>query len=66
MSNANTTPPPIVLIGGRRLTALELLTLKIPSVMVCDSMVGSLFQHHKIDAIGVFDLFYSTVELTKI
>lgn len=38
---------------GSRLTALELLTLGIPSVMVCDSMVGSLFQHHKIDAIVV-------------
>ncbi|KAF9653819.1 putative translation initiation factor [Thelephora ganbajun] len=38
---------------GSRLTALELVTLGIPSVMVCDSMVGSLFQHHKIDAVVV-------------
>lgn len=38
---------------GSRLTALELITLGIPSIMVCDSMVGSLFQHHKIDAIVV-------------
>ena len=35
-----------------RLTALELQTLKIPSVMLCDSMVGSLFQHHNIAAVG--------------
>jgi methylthioribose-1-phosphate isomerase len=34
------------------LTALELQTLKIPSVMICDTMVGSLFQHHKIHAVG--------------
>lgn len=38
---------------GSRLTSLELITLGIPSVMVCDSMVGSLFQHHKVDAIVV-------------
>jgi len=38
---------------GSRLTALELQTLKIPSVMLCDSMVGSLFQHHDISAIAV-------------
>ncbi|KAF9793332.1 eukaryotic translation initiation factor 2B [Thelephora terrestris] len=38
---------------GSRLTALEPMALDIPSVMVCDSMVGSLFQHHKIDAIVV-------------
>ena len=35
-----------------RLTALELQTLNIPSVMICDTMVGSLFQHHKIHAVG--------------
>jgi len=34
------------------LTALELQTLQIPSVMICDTMVGSLFQHHKIHAVG--------------
>jgi len=38
---------------GSRLTALELLTLKIPSVMICDTMVGSLFQHHDIHAVVV-------------
>ena len=37
----------------RRLTALELITLKIPSVMLCDSMVGSLFQHKGISGIGM-------------
>ncbi|KAG5654406.1 hypothetical protein H0H81_003230 [Sphagnurus paluster] len=38
---------------GSRLTALELQTLKIPSVMLCDTMVGSLFQHHNIHAVAV-------------
>ncbi|CAL1707374.1 unnamed protein product [Somion occarium] len=38
---------------GSRLTALELQTLGIPSVMLCDSMVGSLFQHHEIAAVVV-------------
>ncbi|KZT08358.1 Methylthioribose-1-phosphate isomerase [Laetiporus sulphureus 93-53] len=38
---------------GSRLTALELKTLKIPSTMLCDSMVGSLFQHHNIHAVVV-------------
>ncbi|TFK54152.1 putative translation initiation factor [Heliocybe sulcata] len=38
---------------GSRLTALELQTLKIPSVMICDTMVGSLFQHHDIHAVVV-------------
>ncbi|KAJ7072155.1 hypothetical protein C8F01DRAFT_1243231 [Mycena amicta] len=38
---------------GSRLTALELQTLQIPSVMICDTMVGSLFQHHKIHAVVV-------------
>ena len=37
---------------GIRLTAFELQSLKIPSTMLCDSMVGSLFQHHQIHAIG--------------
>src|SRR5690606_34202997 len=35
-----------------RLTALELKALQIPSVMICDTMVGSLFQHHDIHAVG--------------
>ncbi|KIM69022.1 hypothetical protein SCLCIDRAFT_1208433 [Scleroderma citrinum Foug A] len=38
---------------GSRLTALELQTLGIPSTMICDTMVGSLFQHHKIHAVAV-------------
>ncbi|CDO77311.1 hypothetical protein BN946_scf184775.g1 [Trametes cinnabarina] len=38
---------------GSRLTAFELQSLNIPSTMLCDSMVGSLFQHHKIHAIAV-------------
>ncbi|KAF8210541.1 eukaryotic translation initiation factor 2B [Mycena galopus ATCC 62051] len=38
---------------GSRLTAFELQTLEIPSVMICDTMVGSLFQHHKIHAVVV-------------
>ncbi|TCD71589.1 S-methyl-5-thioribose-1-phosphate isomerase [Steccherinum ochraceum] len=38
---------------GSRLTALELITLKIPHVMLCDSMVGSLFQHRGISGIAV-------------
>ncbi|OBZ68080.1 Methylthioribose-1-phosphate isomerase [Grifola frondosa] len=38
---------------GSRLTALELQTMKIPSTMLCDSMVGSLFQHHSINAVVV-------------
>ncbi|KII92738.1 hypothetical protein PLICRDRAFT_172791 [Plicaturopsis crispa FD-325 SS-3] len=38
---------------GSRLTALELKTLGIPSVMICDTMVGSLFQHHKIHGVAV-------------
>ncbi|KAF9501870.1 putative translation initiation factor [Pleurotus eryngii] len=38
---------------GSRLTALELQTLQIPSVMICDTMVGSLFQHHSIHAVAV-------------
>ncbi|KAF5322830.1 hypothetical protein D9619_002037 [Psilocybe cf. subviscida] len=38
---------------GSRLTALELQTLHIPSVMICDTMVGSLFQHHNIHAVVV-------------
>jgi len=37
----------------QRLTALELQTLQIPSVMICDTMVGSLFQHHDIHAVGM-------------
>ncbi|KAI0775699.1 eukaryotic translation initiation factor 2B [Trametes elegans] len=38
---------------GSRLTAYELQSLNIPSTMLCDSMVGSLFQHHDIHAIAV-------------
>ncbi|KAH9948540.1 Methylthioribose-1-phosphate isomerase [Amylocystis lapponica] len=38
---------------GSRLTALELQTLKIPATMLCDSMVGSLFQHHNVHAVVV-------------
>lgn len=38
---------------GSRLTSLELQSLNIPSVMICDTMVGSLFQHHKIHAVAV-------------
>ncbi|KAI0328605.1 eukaryotic translation initiation factor 2B [Cubamyces sp. BRFM 1775] len=38
---------------GSRLTAFELQSLNIPSTMLCDSMVGSLFQHHNIHAIAV-------------
>ncbi|EIW82764.1 eukaryotic translation initiation factor 2B [Coniophora puteana RWD-64-598 SS2] len=38
---------------GSRLTALELQTLQIPSTMICDTMVGSLFQHHEIHAVAV-------------
>ena len=37
---------------GSRLTALELKSLDIPSTMICDSMVGSLFQHHDIHAVS--------------
>jgi methylthioribose-1-phosphate isomerase len=38
---------------GSRLTALELKMLEISSTMVCDTMVGSLFQHHRIHAVAV-------------
>ncbi|KAI0780074.1 eukaryotic translation initiation factor 2B [Fomes fomentarius] len=38
---------------GSRLTAFELQTLKIPSTMLCDSMVGSLFQHNEMHGIAV-------------
>ncbi|KAI0823718.1 eukaryotic translation initiation factor 2B [Trametes gibbosa] len=38
---------------GSRLTAFELQSLNIPSTMLCDSMVGSLFQHHNIHAVAV-------------
>ncbi|THH02924.1 hypothetical protein EW145_g6689 [Phellinidium pouzarii] len=38
---------------GSRLTAFELQALKAPSVMICDTMVGSLFQHHKLHAVVV-------------
>lgn len=38
---------------GSRLTSLELLTLQIPSTLLADTMVGSLFQHHQVDALVV-------------
>jgi len=38
---------------GSRLTAMELLALGIPCTMICDTMVGSLFQSHKIHGIVV-------------
>ncbi|KAI0062869.1 putative translation initiation factor [Artomyces pyxidatus] len=38
---------------GSRLTAFELKTLNIPSTMIVDTMVGSLFQHHHIHAVAV-------------
>ncbi|KLO16904.1 eukaryotic translation initiation factor 2B [Schizopora paradoxa] len=38
---------------GSRLTAMELQALKIHSVMICDTMVGSLFQNHKIHGVVV-------------
>ncbi|KAF8529784.1 eukaryotic translation initiation factor 2B [Hysterangium stoloniferum] len=38
---------------GSRLTALELQALQIPSTMICDTMVGSLFQHYDIHAVVV-------------
>ncbi|KZT62069.1 putative translation initiation factor [Calocera cornea HHB12733] len=38
---------------GTRLTALELLTLGVPSTMLCDTMVGSLMQHYKVHAVAV-------------
>jgi methylthioribose-1-phosphate isomerase len=38
---------------GSRLTSLELHTLAIPSTMICDTMVGSLFQHKAIHAVAV-------------
>ncbi|KAH8119007.1 eukaryotic translation initiation factor 2B [Phellopilus nigrolimitatus] len=38
---------------GSRLTAFELQSLKAPFVMICDTMVGSLFQHHKIHGVVV-------------
>jgi len=38
---------------GSRLTAMELQSLKIPSVMICDTMVGSLFQNRKIHGVVV-------------
>ncbi|KAH7912002.1 hypothetical protein BJ138DRAFT_1084540 [Hygrophoropsis aurantiaca] len=49
---------------GSRLTALELQTLQIPSVMICDTMVGSLFQNHKIHAVGKEFFAWSQTKLT--
>lgn len=41
------------MVKGSRLTSLELITLGAPSVMICDTMVGSLFQHFNIHAVVV-------------
>ncbi|GFZ48550.1 S-methyl-5-thioribose-1-phosphate isomerase [Saitozyma sp. JCM 24511] len=38
---------------GSRLTSLELTTLQIPACMICDTMLGSLFQHNDIDGVIV-------------
>ncbi|KAK4689343.1 methylthioribose-1-phosphate isomerase, partial [Tremellales sp. Uapishka_1] len=38
---------------GSRLTSLELTTLEIPCCMICDTMLGSLFQHNDIDGVIV-------------
>ncbi|KAG9009621.1 S-methyl-5-thioribose-1-phosphate isomerase [Tulasnella sp. JGI-2019a] len=38
---------------GSRLTSMELQSLAIPSVMICDTMVGSLFSRHSIHAVAV-------------
>ncbi|KZV69964.1 putative translation initiation factor aIF-2BI/5-methylthioribose-1-phosphate isomerase [Peniophora sp. CONT] len=38
---------------GSRLTAFELKSLGIPSTMIVDTMVGSLFQHYPIHGIAV-------------
>jgi len=38
---------------GSRLTSYELITMGAPSVMICDTMVGSLFQHIPIHAVVV-------------
>ncbi|WWC71877.1 methylthioribose-1-phosphate isomerase [Kwoniella pini CBS 10737] len=38
---------------GSRLTSLELTTLQIPACMICDTMLGSLFQHEDIDGVIV-------------
>ncbi|KZV86227.1 Methylthioribose-1-phosphate isomerase [Exidia glandulosa HHB12029] len=38
---------------GSRLTAMELIALGIPCTMICDTMVGSLFQTHDIHAVVV-------------
>ncbi|KAL5523878.1 MRI1 [Sanghuangporus baumii] len=38
---------------GSRLTAYELQALHAPHVMICDTMVGSLFQHRKVHGVVV-------------
>ncbi|KAF9520984.1 hypothetical protein BS47DRAFT_1374542 [Hydnum rufescens UP504] len=38
---------------GSRLTSFELISLGAPSVMICDTMVGSLFQRFNIHAVVV-------------
>ncbi|QRV94188.1 translation initiation factor eIF-2B beta subunit [Ceratobasidium sp. AG-Ba] len=38
---------------GTRLTAMELLTIGAPCSMLCDNMVGSLFQNQTIHAVAV-------------
>ncbi|CAE6403268.1 unnamed protein product [Rhizoctonia solani] len=37
---------------GTRLTAMELVTIRAPCAMLCDNMVGSLFQNQTIHAVG--------------
>lgn len=48
----------VVLKCVYRLTSLELQTLKIPNVMICDTMVGSLFQNHNIHAVGMCKTYF--------
>ncbi|CAE6430957.1 unnamed protein product [Rhizoctonia solani] len=38
---------------GTRLTAMELVTIGAPCAMLCDNMVGSLFQNQNIHAVAV-------------
>jgi hypothetical protein len=54
-AEASYNPSTRMAFNHSRLTALELKTLEIPSTMIVDTMVGSLFQHHKIHAVGVSD-----------
>ena len=38
---------------GTRLTAMELVKIGAPCAMLCDNMVGSLFQNQPIHAVGM-------------